>query len=136
MARWDILHRDNVRDAEPRPNNESRPQGTNGTTPSVGREPTETSSTTRPERPERPGQSSPERSPDRRTQHRHGGRTYSLRGSEIAAMRDIGTFRTVDVRDLARFVYGGDEARMKYDLESVRAQGLVEEKTLFRAHRS
>lgn len=59
-----------------------------------------------------------------------------MRGSEMAAMRDIGTFRTVDVRDLARFVYGGDEARMKYDLESVRAQGLVEEKTLFRAHKN
>jgi len=51
-------------------------------------------------------------------------------------MRDIGRFRTVDVRDLTRFVYGGDEARLKYDLENLRAQGLVEEKTLFRAHRS
>src|SRR5258708_39710661 len=108
MARWDILHRDNVRDAEPRPTNESRPRGTNGTTPSVGRGPTETPSTTTPERPERQGQSSRERSPDRRTQYRHGGRTYSLRSSEIATMTDIGTFRTVDVRDLARFVYGGD----------------------------
>jgi len=37
---------------------------------------------------------------------------------------------------LGRFVYGGDEARLKYDLENLRAQGLVEEKTLFRAHRS
>ncbi len=51
-------------------------------------------------------------------------------------MRDIGTFRAVDVRDLARFVYGGNEARLKHDLESLRAQGLVEEKTFFRAHRS
>jgi hypothetical protein len=136
MARWDILHRDNGRDAEPRPANESRPQGTNGTTPSVRRGPTETSSTSTPERPERPGQNSPERSPGRRTQYRHGTRTYSLRNSEIAAMRDIGTFRTVDVRDLAQFVYGGDETRLKYDLQSLRGQGLVEEKTLFRAHRS
>jgi len=51
-------------------------------------------------------------------------------------MGDIGTFRTVDVRDLGRFVYGGDEARLKYDLASLRAQGLVEEKNLFRAHKS
>jgi DNA-binding PadR family transcriptional regulator len=136
MARWDILNRDNVRDAEPSPGNESRPHDTNGTSPSVGRGPTESSSTTTPERPERPGQSSPERSPDRRTQHRQGGRTYSLRASEIAAMRDIGTFRVVDARDLARFVYGGDEGRLKYDLESLRTQGLVEEKTVFRAHKS
>jgi hypothetical protein len=51
-------------------------------------------------------------------------------------MRDIGTFRTVDIRDLARFTYGGNENRLKYDLESLRTQGLVEEKTLYRAHRS
>jgi len=50
-------------------------------------------------------------------------------------MRDIGMFRTVDVRDLARFVYGGSESRTKYDLESLRTQGLVEEKTLSRAHK-
>ncbi len=136
MARWDILNRDNVRDAEPKPENESRPQDTNGTSPSVGRGPTESSSTATPERPERPGQSSPERSPDRRTQHRQGGRTYSLRSSEIAAMRDIGTLRVVDARDLVRFVYRGDEARLRYDLGSLRAQGLVEEKTVFRAHKS
>ena len=136
MARWDILNRDNVRDAEPSPANESRPHDGDGTSPSVGRGPTESSTTTTPERPERPGQSSPERSPDRRTQHRQGGRTYSLRSSEVAAMRDIGTFRAVDVRDLARFVYGGDEARLKYDLESLCTQGLVEEKTVFRAHKS
>ena len=136
MARWEILNRDNVRDAESSPANESRPHDTNGTSPSVGRGPTESSSTATPERPERPGQSSPERSPDLRKQYRHGDRTFSLRSSEIAAMRDIGTFRTVDARDLARFVYGGDEPRLRYDLESLRAQGLVEEKTLFRAHKS
>jgi hypothetical protein len=51
-------------------------------------------------------------------------------------MADISTFRSVDVRDLARFVYGGNETRMKYDLESLRTQGLVEEKTLFRAHKN
>jgi DNA-binding PadR family transcriptional regulator len=49
-------------------------------------------------------------------------------------MRDIGMFRTVDVRDLARFVYGGTESRTEYDLDSLRTQGLVEEKTLSRAH--
>lgn len=49
-------------------------------------------------------------------------------------MADIGRFRTIDVKDLARFAYQGDEARMKCDLESLRTQGLVEEKTFFRAH--
>src|SRR5467141_289057 len=136
MARWDILQRENVRDSELGLPREGRRQDSEATSVSVGRGPTDGSSANSPERPERPSQSSPERSPDRRTQYGHGGRTYSLRSSEIAAMRDIGTFRTVDVRDLARFVYGGDEARLKYDLESLRTQGLVEEKTVFRAHKS
>src|SRR6266481_5721203 len=136
MARWDILQRENARDSEVRPSREERRQESTGTGISVGRGPTDGSSANSPERPERPSQSSPERSPDRRTQYGHGGRTYSLRSSEIAAMRDIGTFRTVDARDLARFVFGGNEARLKYDLESLRTQGLVEEKTVFRAHKS
>jgi len=50
-------------------------------------------------------------------------------------MGEIGQFRTVDIQDLARFVYYGDQARMKYDLENLRGQGLIEEKTLFRAHK-
>jgi len=42
MARWDMLNRDNVRDAEPSPRNESRPHDRR-TSPSVGRGPTESS---------------------------------------------------------------------------------------------
>jgi hypothetical protein len=136
MARWDILQRENARDSEVRPPREERRQESSGAGVSVGRGPTDGSPANSPERPQGSLQSFAERSPDRRTQYRQGGRTYSLRDSEIAAMRDIGTFRTVDVRDLARFVYAGDEPRLKYDLESLRAQGLVEEKTLFRAHKS
>jgi len=37
---------------------------------------------------------------------------------------------------LSRFVYGGNEVRLKHDLANLRAQGLVEEKTLFRTHRN
>jgi hypothetical protein len=135
MARWDILDRNNVRDSEIGSPREERRHESSGTGVSVGRGPTDGSANS-PERPHQSRQSFAERSPDRRTQHRLGGRTYSLRSSEIAAMKDIGTFRTVDARDLARFIYGGDEARLKYDLESLRAQGLVAEKTFFRAHRS
>jgi hypothetical protein len=61
---------------------------------------------------------------------------YSLRSSEIEAMADIGKFRVIDVHDLARFVYHGDESRLGHDLESLRAQGLVEEKVFLRAHKS
>jgi hypothetical protein len=136
MGRWDILDRNNVRDSEAGPPRQERRQKPDGTSVSVGRGPADGSSATSPERPDRPGQSPSLRSQDRRVQYRHKSQTYSLRSSELAAMRDIGTFRTVDVRDLSRYVYGGNEARLKYDLASLRAQGLVEEKTLFRAHRN
>src|SRR6202049_1741624 len=136
MGRWDILRHDNARDSEAGPGREERRHQSSATSVSVGRGPTDGSSANAPERPERPGPRYPERSPNRRTPHRHEGRTYSLRSSELAAMRDIGTFRTVDAGDLARFVYGGDEARLKHDLESLHTQGLVEEKTLYRAGRS
>ena len=136
MGRWDILDRNNVRESESGPPREERRQESSTTSVSVGRGPGERSSANSQVRPERPGQSSPERLPDRRTQLHDRGRTYSLCSSEIAAMADIGRFRTVDVRDLSRFIYGGNETRLKYDLENLRAQGLVEEKTLFRAHRN
>jgi hypothetical protein len=135
MARWDILRNDRVREAEARPPDEERPQEPNDTSVSVGRGPTDASSPNAPEKPERSGQSGPSRTADRGTQHRDRGRTYSLRSSEVAAMTDIGMFRTVDVRDLARFVYRDSETRTNYDLESLRTQGLVEEKTVFRAHK-
>ena len=134
MARWDILRGDRVRDAEVRPPREERQQESTGTSVSVGRGPTDAPSANTPERPEKPGQSGPARTAGRRTQHRDRGQPYALRSSEIAAMTDIGTFRTVDIRDLGRFAYGGNETRMNYDLESLRARGLVERKTLFRAH--
>jgi len=51
-------------------------------------------------------------------------------------MIDIGRFRTVDIQDLARFVYRCDESHMRQDLENLRRQGLIEEKTVFRAHKS
>ena len=136
MARWDILHRDNARDSELGQPREERRQEADGMSVSIGRGPTDSASLNPRERPERPDESLPQRSQDRRSRYQDRGRTYSLRSSEIAAMKDIGRFRTVDVRDLARFVYSGNEARLKYDLQSLRAQGLIEEKTFFRAHKS
>jgi len=70
-----------------------------------------------------------------RTQHNIQNRSYALRNSEIRAMAELGTFRTVDVSDLVRFAYQGDEERMNQDIRSLRSQALVEEKTIYRAHR-
>lgn len=111
MARWDILNGDRVRESEAASPREEHPKQSKDTSVSVGRGPTDSSSANTPERPERPGQSSISRTPHRRAQHRDRGRTYSLRSSEVAAISDIGMFRTVDVRDLARFVYAGSESR-------------------------
>ncbi len=136
MSRCDILRRDNTRDLELGQPRKDRRQDADGATVSVGRGATDSSPTNSPERPERIGQSILDRPQDRRSQYNDRGRTYSLRSSEIAAMKDIGRFRTVDVRDLARFVYDGNEARLNYDVRSLRAQGLIEERALFRAHKS
>ncbi len=136
MGRWDILRRDDARESEVARPREERQQETDGASASVGRGSTDVRQANLPERPERPDPSLPERSQDRRSQYHDRGRTYSLRSSEITAMKDIGRFRTVDVRDLARSVYRGNEARLKYDLESLRSQGLIEQKTHFRAHKS
>jgi hypothetical protein len=136
MGRWDIFDRNNDHDSAAGPQREERGQESNTASVSVGRGSADSSSSHSRERPERPGQNARQSTRDRRTQHQDRGRTYLLRSSEIAAMTDIGRFRTVDVRDLARFVYGGNESRLKHDLRNLRAQGLIEEKTLFRAHRT
>ena len=50
-------------------------------------------------------------------------------------MSDIGKFRTVDIKDLVRFAYQDDAARMAQEIRSLRSQGLIQEKTIYRAHR-
>jgi DNA-binding PadR family transcriptional regulator len=127
MSRWNISDRDPVPSPElPALADQQR---------------TESETASRPvdhpvERQERPNDPRAERPTEQRAQHEDRGRTYSLRSSEMEAMIDIGRFRTVDVRDLARFAYSGNEARMRGDLENLRGQGLIEEKTVLRAHKS
>jgi hypothetical protein len=135
MARWDILRQDRAREAElvstrPQPRDDSKESSV-----SLGRGPSDASSSGTADKPRTQENRVPGRSPRQRTRHRDQDRTYALRHREIAAMTDIGTFRTVDVRDLARFAYGGNEAAMNYDLGELRAQGLVEEKTVPQAHK-
>lgn len=135
MARWEILRQDRAREAElattrPKPQDDAKEGSV-----SVGRGPSDASSINAAEKSRKHENWVPERSPRQRTRHRDQDRTYSLRQREIVAMTDIGTFRTVDVRDLARFAYGGNEAAMNYDLGELRTQGLVEEKTVPQAHK-
>jgi hypothetical protein len=135
MARWDILRQDRAREAElastrPKPQDDLREGNV-----SVGRGPSDAASGNSAEKPRTHESHLPDRSPQNRTRYRDQDRTYSLRRREIIAMTDIGTFRTVDIRDLSRFAYGDNEAAMNYDLGELRAQGLVEEKTVPQAHK-
>lgn len=136
MARWDILRGERVRESEAKPPDQVRRRNAETPSVSVGRGPSEDSASTSPERPIPQPQERNASQSRRRIEHRDRDRRYSLRSSEVAAMADIGRFRAVDVRDLVKFVYAGDKRQLKYDIESLREQGLIEEKTLLRAHRS
>jgi hypothetical protein len=70
------------------------------------------------------------RSTEPRTVYKLRGRTYRLRGSEVATMVDLGKFRAVASKDLAKFVYDGDNDRMRPDIENLFRQGLIEMKSI------
>ena len=135
MARWDILRQDRAREAELASTRPKRQDDSGKGNVSVRRGPGDASSASATEKPRTHESHLPDRSAQNRTRYRDHDRTYSLRHREITAMTDIGTFRTVDVRDLSRFAYGGNEAATNYDLSELRAQGLVEEKTVPQAHK-
>jgi hypothetical protein len=59
-----------------------------------------------------------------------GGYRYQISPAELETMREIGRFRTITLNDLARFHYGGNKAEFREDLESMRAQGLVQCRTV------
>ena len=70
------------------------------------------------------------RSSEPRTVHELRGRTYRLRNSEIATMVELGKFRAVASKDLAEFAYGGNNDRMRPDVENLVRQGLVAMKSI------
>jgi hypothetical protein len=59
------------------------------------------------------------------------GYLYRLSPAEIGTMHDIGRFRTVAVDDLARHQYQGRKTLLRQDLQSLRAQGLVQLRTVW-----
>jgi hypothetical protein len=136
MSRWDISDPDRTPSAEPPGPAGHRTKESENTAPAVGRGGTRETSPEETQRTPWPERETARTPADRRQQYTDRGRTYSLRDSELEAMGEIGRFRTSDIQDLGRFVYRGDQARMKYDLENLRNQGLIEEKTFFRAHKS
>ena len=136
MSRWDISDPDRIPNPEVPAPADQRTKESGNTAPAMGRAGTTDTTAGETERRIWREQERSNTSVDRRQPYSDRGRTYSLRDSELEAMGEIGRFRTVDIENLARFVYRGEQSRMSYDLENLRRQGLIEEKTLFRAHSS
>jgi hypothetical protein len=65
-----------------------------------------------------------------RRPYQYRSRTYTLRGSEIRAMTDIGTFRALAAKDLEEFIYRGDKQHMEADLTNLRRQRLISEREI------
>jgi hypothetical protein len=65
-----------------------------------------------------------------RTTHRHRNREYSLRESEVKTLIDVGKFRVIPADDLARLGYRGDRSQMESDVQNLRRQGLIEQKSI------
>ncbi|MGH9738145.1 MAG: hypothetical protein ACRD4X_06105 [Candidatus Acidiferrales bacterium] len=57
-------------------------------------------------------------------------REYRLRESEIHTLSEVGRFRVIAPRDLARYGYGGDTVRMERDIRRLKEQSLLTAKTL------
>jgi hypothetical protein len=65
-----------------------------------------------------------------RTTYRDRNREYSLRESEVRTLIDLGKFRVVPADDLARLGYRGDRSRMENDVQHLRHQGLIEQRSI------
>ena len=65
-----------------------------------------------------------------RTTYRDHNREYSLRESEVQTLIELGKFRVVPADDLARLGYRGDRSRMQNDVQHLRHQGLIEQRSI------
>lgn len=65
-----------------------------------------------------------------RTTYHQRNREYSLRESEVRTLIELGKFRVVPADDLARLGYRGDRSRMENDVQHLRHQGLVEQRSI------
>jgi integrase len=65
-----------------------------------------------------------------RTTYRHRNREYSLRESEVQSLIEVGKFRIVPADDLARLGYRGDRSVMESDVQNLRRQALIEQRSI------
>jgi hypothetical protein len=64
------------------------------------------------------------------------GHLYRVSPAELETMHDIGRFRTIAIEDLDRYRYPGTTALMQQDLRSLRAQGLIQLRSVWSGPRS
>ena len=64
------------------------------------------------------------------------GHMYRVSQQELETMHDVGRFRTIAIDDLARHNYRGKTAALQEHLRSLRAQGLVQARTLWNGPKS
>jgi DNA-binding MarR family transcriptional regulator len=70
------------------------------------------------------------RGSDTRQKYQGRERTFNLRESEIHTLAEIGQFRAVRTKDLVEFRYHADARQAERDIKSLKAQGLIRQKTL------
>lgn len=126
MSRYDPFDPEELREPSPatEPRRERKPEDDS---PSIGRggsstgEPTDSRDRTERERG---------KEHDTRQKYQDRERTFNLRESEIRTLAEIGQFRAVRTKDLVEFRYNGDAQETERDLRNLKAQGLIQQKTL------
>jgi hypothetical protein len=126
MSRYDPFDPDELREPSPAPE-ATRDKKPEDTSPSIGRGGSEREETGN---SRGPGDRERDTGPQLRAKYHDRDHSYDLRESEIRALTDVGEFRAVRTRDLVEYRYGGDECHAERDIRSLKAQGLLQQKTL------
>ena len=72
-----------------------------------------------------------ERLPQQRELYRDRDRHYELRRSEVAALRELATFRVIPGKDMQAFQYGNDRNRMQQDFRNLAEQKLIKSQIVY-----
>ena len=126
MSRYDPFDPEELREPSPatEPRRERKPEDNS---PSIGRGGSSTGESTG-SRNRTEGERG--RDHDTRQKYQARERTYNLRESEIHTLAEIGEFRAIRTKDLIEFRYDGDARQAERDIRNLKAQGLIQQKTL------
>jgi hypothetical protein len=125
MSRYDPFDPDERR--EPVPTQGSGERDSEDRSPSVGRSGSSREETTdsREDRDRTAGKQNRQRQ-----KYRDQERTYDLRESEVRTLTEVGQLRIVRMQDVVEFRYSGEAARAERDIQNLKSQGLLQQRTL------